>query len=280
MGKEQDSQLMLPARAPLRWAGSKRKSVSALKELLPDSFSRYVEPFAGSACLAFAAPCKSVTLGDINPQLIEFYSFLRSDPDGLHEIYMSFGRTPETYYRVREEYNSAKPSLERAARFLYLNRHCFNGIYRVNSKGNFNVPWGGDKVGNPLSRDDLNAASACIQNAELKCDDFESVIRQSVRRDTLFYLDPPYARNEQRVFREYHENSFATFDWRRFLDTLRWIDDGGGYFLVSYAGDPNLISELTHWNIGHLDVTRNVGGFRSSRRKHREFIATNFEAKQ
>lgn len=267
-------------RAPLRWAGSKRKSASTLISRMPTHIRTYVEPFAGSACLAFSIKPERLILGDINPRLIEFYRFLKASPEELWRHYTSFEACPEAYYQVRAAFNTAIPSLERAAQFLYLNRNCFNGIYRVNAAGDFNVPWGGDKVGKPLNAEELLAASRILDRADLLCDDFEAVVQHHLDQHTFVYLDPPYARDEKRVFREYDQKSFATKDWSRLLSTLEKIHESGAHFLMSYAGDPSLIDQLDKWNVGHLDVTRNIGGFKASRRKHREFIATNYRYAQ
>lgn len=263
-------------RPPLRWAGSKRKSLSVLRQYMPKDVTNYIEPFAGSACLAFTLGEPNMILGDINPRLIEFYEHLRDDPERLHATYQVLPSNSEQYYRVRTEYNESPPSLNRAAQFLYLNRHCFNGIYRVNSRGAFNVPWGGDKVGKPLSCAELMTASKALESARLICGDFERIVLDNIDEHSFVYLDPPYASNETRVFREYHEDSFATDDWDRFIDVLHKIDAVGARFLLSYAGAP-LEERFEDWNVGHLDVTRNVGGFRATRRKYREFVATNFD---
>jgi DNA adenine methylase len=263
-------------RAPLRWAGSKRKSLLSLSQYLPEKIHHYVEPFAGSACLAFLIRPRSFVLGDINPNLIEFYERLQTSPERLHDAYRRIRRDPDTYYKVRERFNASEPSLKRAAQFLYLNRQCFNGIYRVNAAGQFNVPWGGDKVGQRLKRSELLRASEALKNASFVCGDFEVVIKQSLGPETFVYLDPPYASDETRVFREYHAQSFSTCDWERLLGVLHSIDKAGGRFLLSYAGSPQLAEQLGSWKVGYIDVTRNVGGFRSTRRKHREFVATNY----
>ena len=263
-------------RAPLRWAGSKRKSLATLIARMPPRVRTYVEPFAGSACLAFSVDAERLILGDINPRLVEFYTYLKAAPQTLWQQYIELEARPEAYYEVRAAFNSAAPSPKRAAQFLYLNRNCFNGLYRVNAAGAFNVPWGGDKVGKPLTSEELVAASNLLQRADLLCDDFENVVQHALNEQTFVYLDPPYARDEKRVFREYDQKSFATKDWSRLLASLDMIDEKGAHFLLSYAGDLSLVDQLTKWNVGHLDVTRNVGGFRASRRKHREFIATNY----
>lgn len=264
-------------RAPLRWAGSKRKSLAALQSNVPSDYTRYIEPFAGSACFVFSLSPRKIVLGDLNSNLVEFYQQLVSDPLALHDVYSSLSVDEETYYSVRSDYNSALPGLRRAGQFLYLNRLCFNGIYRVNSKGHFNVPWGGSRLAKPLTREELTSAAEHLSDALVICSDFDATVRTNLTTESFVYLDPPYARDEARVFREYHEKSFATADWERLEDLLYHIDKTGAQFLLSYAGDDSLLERLSHWSTGYIDVTRNVGGFRASRRKHREFIAKNYE---
>ncbi len=263
-------------RAPLRWAGSKRKSLPALRLRSPASISRYIEPFAGSACFVFQLTPDEIVLGDLNERLVEFYNHLTADPKSLHAAYSAHEANQTSYYEVRKLYNALPASLDRAAKFLYLNRLCFNGIYRVNKAGSFNVPWGGDKVGRPLSLEDLVNAANHLGNATITCSDFETTVDENLTKDSFVYLDPPYARDEARVFREYHENSFATSDWTRLERLLDRINAQGAKFLLSYAGDDALVERLKCWNIGYIDVTRNVGGFKASRRKHREFMASNY----
>lgn len=148
----------------------------------------------------------------------------------------------------------------------------------MNAKGEFNVPWGGGKTGKQISLAELQPFSEFLARSSLICDDFENVIKAHLCAGSFFYIDPPYARDEKRVFREYHESSFGTKDWDRLVDCLNQIDAAGGRFLLSYAGDDALVSRLKHWTNSYLDVTRNVGGFKSTRRKHREFIAMNYVA--
>lgn len=245
---------------------------------MPRSVATYIEPFAGSACLAFATDAERRVLGDLNPRLIEFYEALKASPRELFGRYAALEPSVDKYYEVRTAFNSGGSSIDRAGQFLYLNRLCFNGIYRVNGKGAFNVPWGGQRLAKPLTLDELVTASNALANADLLCGDFETVVDHGLAHGAFVYLDPPYARDEERVFREYHQESFSTADWPRLLATLDRINQAGAYFLLSYAGDASLVEQLAKWNVGHLDVTRNIGGFRASRRKYREFIATNYSA--
>lgn len=264
-------------RPPLRWAGSKRKTIDVLTKLVPKNTSHIIEPFAGSACFTLKANYETAVISDLNDQLIEFYAFLKSDPNQLFDMFSSIEATRTNYFEVRKIFNEAVPSLERAAQFLYLNRYCFNGIYRVNLSGQFNVPWGGDKVGRPPSREELIIASKRLEKVKVRVGDFQAVVEEEHQEGCLIYLDPPYARNEERVFREYHKDSFSTLDWERLIETIEKIDQRGSKFILSYAGDGAIVERLAKWQIGYLDVTRNVGGFKSSRRKFREFLATNCE---
>ncbi len=264
-------------RPPLRWAGSKRKSIACLTQLVPKNTTHLIEPFAGSACFTLQTSFRTAVISDLNDHLIEFYAFLKSDPEKLYEIFSSIEATRNEYFDVRSQFNQAGPSIERAAKFLYLNRYCFNGIFRVNLSGHFNVPWGGEKVGRPPSLNELLAASRKLQSVKIRVGDFQTVIEEEKKRGCLVYLDPPYARDEERVFREYHKDSFSTADWDRLIETIEKIDESGSKFILSYAGDGEIIERLSRWKVGHLDVTRNVGGFKSSRRKFREFLATNCE---
>ena len=264
-------------RPPLRWAGSKRKSIDALTSLVPRKITHIIEPFAGSACFTLKVDFKTAVISDLNDRLIEFYTFLKSDPNRLYDEFSSIEVTRKKYFDVRKEFNESGPSVERAAKFLYLNRYCFNGIFRVNLSGQFNVPWGGARVGKPPSREEIVAASKRLEHVKVKVGDFQTVVSEEHKKGCLVYLDPPYARNEERVFREYHKDSFSTSDWGRLIETIEEIDRLGSKFILSYAGDGEIVERLARWQIGYLDVTRNVGGFKSSRRKFREFLATNCE---
>lgn len=264
-------------RPPLRWAGSKRKNIDVLTKLVPKGTSHIIEPFAGSACFTLKSNFKTAVISDLNDRLIEFYEFLKSDPGQLFDVFSSIEVSRSNYFEVRGKFNTSKPSLERAAQFLFLNRYCFNGIFRVNLSGEFNVPWGGEKVGRPPSRKEIVAASKRLERVKVRVGDFQTIVDEELHDNCLVYLDPPYARNEERVFREYHKDSFSTLDWNRLIETIEKIERRGSKFILSYAGDGEIVERLARWQVGYLDVTRNVGGFKSSRRKFREFLATNCE---
>ena len=131
----------------IRWAGSKRQHLSLLKSYWSDKFSRYVEPFAGSAILFFNLNPKRALLGDINNELISTFETVSDHPTRIHNILSSIPKGRSHYIKLRKVNPYSLCPTKRAARFIYLNRYCFNGLYRTNLKGEFNVPYGGKKSG-------------------------------------------------------------------------------------------------------------------------------------
>jgi len=162
-----------------------------------------VEPFAGSACLFFAIKPPKAILGDLNPELVATYMEVKHRlPAVLAELKTLPQANREAYKRLRETETSTMTGAARAARFIYLNRFCFNGIYRTNRLGKFNVPYSGDRCGN-LPKDELfQKCSRRLQTACFVRGDFEKVLDKAKKGD-LVYMDPPYAVRARRVFREY-----------------------------------------------------------------------------
>jgi DNA adenine methylase len=261
----------------LRWAGSKRKQLSRLCAFWSDGYSRYIEPFCGSACLFFEIAPDSAILGDNNSGLIELYRVVRDNSEKLYHRLCRIKRDLPTYTRWR----SMNPKLldrdTRALRFLYLNRNCFNGIYRTNSKGDFNVPMG-KEPGAYFSLYDLKKCSSLLENAKLVAGDFHKTL-ELVQPGDFVYLDPPYAMASarRRVFREYSQRSFDTFDIPRFGESLKTIDDLGANFLVSYADCSEARKLGQQWNTVRHPVRRNIAGFAGNRRLAYELLITNTE---
>jgi DNA adenine methylase len=130
----------------LRWAGSKKRQFHTLKEYFPARFETYAEPFAGSAAFLFRIGPPKAKINDINSDLYDFYRYAQRAPRELYSAFRKIPRTAKTYYRIREEFNSLTRGELRTQYFYFLNRNCFNGIYRVNREGAFNVPFSDDRV--------------------------------------------------------------------------------------------------------------------------------------
>jgi len=265
-----------PVMPLLRWAGSKRQLLPRLLPLWDRAQAvRYIEPFVGSAALFFAASPESAILSDRNGELIRMYRTIRKDPDGVAATMAQFRRDKRTYLRLRREDPTQMEQKYRAARFLFLNRHCFNGLYRTNLLGEFNVPYAPAKAGEPPDLGHIRAAAERLRRARLFSGDFESVIKSVVAPGDFVYMDPPYAVANRRIFRQYSATTFGFEDLHRLSALLYAIDRLGAYFVLSYAICTESLRAFEHW--GHIRVTtqRNIAGFAAHRRRSAELVVTN-----
>jgi DNA adenine methylase len=261
----------------LRWAGSKRKQLVRLGAFWSDAHTGYVEPFAGSACLFFALAPDNAVLGDSNRELIEVYKVVRDAPERLYRRLRRIRRDLETYKRWRALDPKKLDRDTRALRLLYLNRNCFNGIYRTNSDGHFNVPMG-SKLSEYLPKEDILKCSVLLQKIRLVAGDFTKTL-EHVKPGNFVYLDPPYAVNSRRIFREYGKSVFDTSDISRFAEGLAGIAQAKADFLVSYADCAEARILARQWNSIRLPVRRNIAGFAGARRNAYEWLITNLRIK-
>ena len=259
-----------------RWAGSKRKILPVLAAYWRPSFARYVEPFAGSAALFFRLHPERALLGDINNELIEAYDVIRDRPDDVHYAVSKIARTPQEYYRIRDGNTGRLKSFGRAVRFVYLNRYCFNGIFRTNQAGKFNVPFANKKPGVIPPIEHFRRSANLLSRATLKSGDFGALL-SNVRPRDFVYLDPPYAVESRRVFREYDRREFSKRDLDRLGTHLRNMDAIGASFVVSYADCREARDVFSPWHLRRIRVRRQIAGFVSSRRFATELLVTNIQ---
>jgi DNA adenine methylase len=259
----------------LRWAGSKRKLLPTLLRAVPKNFTRYVEPFVGSACLFFALQPPSAILSDINPHLIDTYSTIREHPIAVSNRVRKLKLAD--YYRIRDLRPDELTSIDRATRFVYLNRHCFNGVYRTNRAGWFNVPMG-NKTGGLPDRCEFVACSNALRGVSLIAGDFANTVF-ALRKGDFVYLDPPYANSQRPESGEYGYGTFRKGDHNRLLRFLSDMDHSKVMFLLSYANDAQLVRRLSaKWNVVDLSVRRHVAGFAKNRRQAAEILVSNYSA--
>jgi DNA adenine methylase len=259
----------------LRWAGSKRRLLPLLSKFWNNTHQRYVEPFAGSACLFFAIrPCKAL-LGDLNPELIATYRQVKASIDDVLKELSGLGPAKKSQYlRLRSMDISTLTPSSRAARFIYLNRFCFNGIYRTNLKGQFNVPYSGYGCGSLPSPEIFRGCSKQLQNAQFVNGDFEQVLLQTSHGDFV-YMDPPYATSGRRVFREYDPSTFAVEDILRLRSWMERLDRAKISFVVSYAQCAEADILRRGFSCEVVEVRRNIAGFAAHRSRTKEFLISN-----
>lgn len=260
-------------KSPIRWAGSKRQMLCLLRRFWSGA-GTYIEPFAGSACLFFDLAPQRAILGDMNGELINSYRHLRDDPDSVMQVLRQLMPRKSAYYAVRAQSPDELPGAEAAARFFYLNRYCFNGLYRTNTRGEFNVPIGNPKGTPALDEDTFMGAARLLSSAKLMNADFEATLAKAARGD-FAYLDPPYVTSSRRVFSEYGAHSFDHRDLTRLDGCLKDLDKRGVSFVVTYSDCPEARRLLKKWNPRRWRARRNIAGFAAHRRFSYELIATN-----
>jgi len=229
----------------------------------------------GSACLFLELKPQKAILGDINVDLINVFKVVRDQYAEVHKELLTFNVSKEDYYRVRATNTLMLNKIEQAARFIFLNRYCFNGLYRTNAKGQFNVPFSSGKTGCLPTYDMLKSVSKLLMIAELRCCDFEETIIDATSGDFV-YFDPPYAISGKRIFREYYPNSFGEDDITRLKQALNRLDKKGVKFLLSYACSENILVEFKKWNSVCIKTQRNISGFAKHRRQSEEVLFSNF----
>lgn len=260
----------------LRWAGSKRKLIPQLISYWKPEYNRYIEPFAGSAALYFKIAPSNAILGDINNGLISTYQQIRDNIEQvLHSIH-GLGSGKEFYLELRELDPINLTESERAARFIFLNRFCFNGLYRTNSKGKFNVPYGGNqgKSGQLPTDGQLRACSKLLSNTILTNSKFEETL-QLARPGDFIYMDPPFSVKARRVFIEYDPSKF---DWTSIESLRGWLiklNRMGINFLVSYASSEEADYLKSGFKYEKVSVRRNIAGFCSERKMADEILIYN-----
>lgn len=260
----------------IRWAGSKRGVIPVLRRYWTSRFRRYLEPFAGSACLFFdISPAKAV-LNDLNAELINFYEACCAHPRRIFNLVRNYPRDSDTFYKVRKLEPSTLSDEERAARFLFLNQNCFNGLYRTNKLGAFNVPYSSKRTGAFPEWRDFYASTKVLRNAELRNEDFERFTLHHAGAGDFVYLDPPFAVQSRRVFRQYGAKHFVAKDLDRLAELLRTLDDRGARFLLSYADCREARDTFRQWSIGRTLVHRHIAGFAGHRRRAAELLIANF----
>lgn len=223
----------------LKWAGGKRWLVQSGQLLKPARFDRLVEPFLGGAAIFFGLEPETALLSDVNPELVHLYTTVRDDPDGLAHVlrWHHEKHSKEHYYKTRAK--SYKDPIWRAARTLYLNRTCWNGLYRVNRDGAFNVPIG-TKTAVISIEEDFSEIARVLARARIRCCDFEGTIEESGSGDFLF-VDPPYTvKHNMNGFIKYNEQIFSWDDQIRLREALEGAIQRGASVVVANADHASL----------------------------------------
>lgn len=261
----------------VRWAGGKTWIIPYLPEIIGEiQIEHYHEPFLGGGAVFFSSEHRKKSyLSDANPQLINTYIQVKEHPEELIELFSQFENTSETYYQVRDEL-TLENSIENAARFLFLNQTSYNGLYRVNRQGRYNVPYGNRKnwIYHP---DKIRAASVKLQNTRITVGDFE-VNKYRVKAHDLVFLDPPYTvSHNNNGFIAYNQKLFSLEDQKRLKQYIEYVKHKGAFYILTNAAHDTIRDIFLTEGDRIVELQRNslIGGRNAARTAISEYVFTN-----
>jgi DNA adenine methylase len=259
----------------LRWAGGKRWLLKDLHRFLPDlGYAQYHEPFIGGGAVFFyLKPSNRSFVSDLNKELIETYMSVKNEVEDVIEELLKFKNTKEEYYKIRQQ--TFIKSSKKAARFIYLNQTSFNGIYRVNLKGEYNVPYG-YRHNHEIEYDNLREASKSLKKVTIASKDFSKVV-DNVKKGDLVFIDPPYTvTHNDNGFIKYNQKIFSIEDQYRLAKTINEIKEIGAYYILTNAAHKK-VREIFKSNDKVVEIKRAslIGGKNAIRGNYSELIITN-----
>lgn len=268
----------------LKWAGGKTQLLDPIKARLPETYNTYYEPFIGGGAVLFSVSPNTAMINDSNEQLINLYMQLKSAPELLIQILSDFDSIPcdkDFYLSMREKYNRKiilrELDAECAALMIWINKHCFNGLYRVNGKGLFNVPYNNKTNGKSFDSDNILAIGKYLKdcNISISCADFEKAC-QMVQAGDFVYFDSPYLPvSETADFTDYTKDGFQLADHERLADLFARLDKKGAKVMLS-NNDVSMVHSLYRdYNIQSLSVKRTINR-NASNRTGKEVLITNY----
>lgn len=268
-----------------KWTGGKRQLLPVIKSLMPDNYNSYFEPFIGGGALFFDLSPDKAVINDFNNELMNCYQQIKKHPQKLIELLTKHqeNNSKEYYLELRavdrDNRINKMTDVERAARIMYMLRVNFNGLYRVNSKNQFNVPYGRYKNPKIVDSELILSISTYLNSNDIRIlnGDFEEAVK-SVQAGDFIYFDPPYIPlSETSAFTSYTHEGFSYEEQVRLRDVFRKLDKKGAYVMLSNSSSP-LVEELYKgFNIHKVESTRTNGAKASSRGKISEIIVTNYD---
>lgn len=268
---------MPPIEPFVRWAGGKTWLIPYLPQIIGNThIEHYHEPFLGGAAVFFALDHNRKSyLSDANEQLVNAYIQVRDNPQLVVDCFAQFQNSEDEYYRVRDEFTPGS-LVEAAAQFIYLNQTSYNGLFRVNRQGKYNVPYGFRKTWN-YDTGRIFDASAKLQNTRISVGDFE-VNKYRIKANDLVFLDPPYTvSHNNNGFIEYNKNLFSLKDQQRLSRFIDYIKAKNAYYILTNAAHEEIGRIFTKDGDRCLELRRNslIGGRNAARAEISEYIFTN-----
>ena len=267
----------------VKWVGGKRQLLSEIEPLFPKRYTTYCEPFVGGGAVLFSKQPRHAVVNDLNKDLITTYLVIRDDVRTLIELLKQYENTADYFYKVRDldrdkEQYSQLSSVEKAARLLYLNKTCYNGLFRVNSSGEFNSPFGNYKNSNIVNEPVLLAVNKyfCNNDIAFYSEDFASTLKR-IKRGAFVYLDPPYDPvSDTSSFTGYNKGGFDRKEQIRLKNCCDELSANGIKFMLSNSSTDFIKELYNNYNITTVNANRAINSNGQKRGKVEEVIIRNY----
>lgn len=249
----------LQTRPILKWAGGKQQLLKELLPKVPREYNKYIEPFFGGGALFFALKPVNAVIADSNPELVNLYNTTAKNVEELIEVLNGFKTDKESYYKMRAVDVAALSDVEKAARTLYLNRTCFNGLYRVNGNGRFNVPYGNYKNPRVCYPEELRAASWLLKQNTIVLGDYKDILLRYAEEGDFVFLDPPYLPiSKYSDFKRYTKEQFYEEDHVELANEVKRLHQRGCHVLLTNSNHPTVLELYDGFNIDVFQTRRNI----------------------
>lgn len=240
----------------LKWAGGKTQMINELLKYAPGKFNKYIEPFIGGGAFYFHLNPELSIISDSNEELIVTYNAVKDNIDEVISILESYSTDEISYYKIRALDTMKLSLIERAARLIYLNKTCFNGLYRVNKKGEFNVPYG-KREGSIINVDSIVSASKFLKNTTILHSDYLPIIDNYARKGDFVFLDPPYYPVSKNAdFKRYTKESFYEEDQLKLKEEFDRLVRKGCYVLLTNSDHPKILDLYKDYEIKIVQTKR------------------------
>ncbi|AGY41382.1 adenine-specific DNA methyltransferase [Mesoplasma florum W37] len=270
----------------LKWVGGKTQLLTEINKRKPKKFKNYFEPFVGGGAVFLNQAIKNTTISDLNKELINMYQTIKRTPikliNQLDEFIIKYNENPEGFYlqlrNLDRDPNFIKNNSKvfRAARTIFLNKTCFNGIYRVNSQGFFNVPWNKKETAPSVyDKKNIKEISKYLKTVKIKNTSYENILKY-IQKGDFIYIDPPYDKIKNDTFIEYNKNEFGKKEQIKLSEFAREINKKQAYFMISNHNTEFINEIYSDFKIEVVYAKRSVNSKGSGRGEIEELLITNY----
>jgi len=247
------------ARPIIKWAGGKSQLLGELRSAMPSRYNKYIEPFVGGGALFFALGPRPAVIGDSNPELVNLYQVVRDAPQRVAKLLSRFENAKDAYYEIRSlKYEELEPDYA-AARMIYLNRTCFNGLYRVNRKGQFNVPFGNYRRPNLCRNGELETASKLLKGTDVILADYKALLKSYAYAGDFVFLDPPYLPvSKYADFKRYTKEQFGDDDHIELAKEVDRLASIGCHVVLTNSNHPLVHRLYARYQISIHQTKRHI----------------------